>query len=146
MINSVNKENLNKTEESVIKSGRLYSLHTLERMKERHISFKIGNKKLSFECWNYLDPISNVIVVVSKESGTVVTTMIKNQKIKINEEKFPILFNKLRHVFYMNKILNDKEKKKKKKFKKKKKEKKFENESIKKYKIKKYNEKTLPIQ
>ncbi|OUM68197.1 hypothetical protein PIROE2DRAFT_58264 [Piromyces sp. E2] len=91
-------------ENTMISYRRLYSQHALERMKERHISLnmientiKKGNKKLSYGCWNYTDSINGVNVIVSKDSGVVVTAILKHQKIEIDKEKFPILYSKLRN-------------------------------------------------
>jgi len=112
--NSVDKKNLNQTEETVVYSGKLYSLHALERMKERHISIAMvenaiisGGKILSHGCWNYFDPVSNIIVIVNKKNDTVMTTMKKNQKIGIDGSAFPIIYSKIRYVWERRHVLND---------------------------------------
>jgi len=87
-------------------SKRLYSLHALERMKERKISFKMvekaikkGDRELSDDCYCYINSKDNTVIVVSRENGKVVTTMMKKkQKRKnINIKQYPMIYKKLKN-------------------------------------------------
>ncbi|OUM59256.1 hypothetical protein PIROE2DRAFT_63895 [Piromyces sp. E2] len=100
-----------------VQTGRFYSIHAIVRMKQRNITMsmvenaiKRGNKKSSHGNWLYIDPISQVIVVMSKDSGIVITTMVKNSIITIDEKKFPILHKVLKKFQIKVNVVGEKEK------------------------------------